>query len=390
VRLSAVIAAAAAATLVALPRVALGDPAQEALRLDYHASIGCDQEAQFFAALRARAPRARLAAPGEVARNFNVEIAAGPTRTRARLTIREPNGVKTVREIETKDCREAVDAIALVAALAVDPRALAAEGGATPNDNAPARNEASEKGQPRRGAGAERSGASDPAALPGKSTSAEKGSAEPRGASETGGSAAIPESVVTERAASTALPIDVEGRDSTSTRPFGWTAGAAAAARGGLAPGWLVGGRVGVEIEAVDRRVFSPSLRVWGEYAPRTTFAVEGGSTAFSYGGGTAEICPVAFRAGGIVARPCVVADIGVVAASGIDVPNARSADRFRLAFGGQARVEWRVTSRFGIELDLGCTFPTRRDRYRFDPLLIYTPGAVHPAGSLGANLHFP
>jgi hypothetical protein len=157
-----------------------------------------------------------------------------------------------------------------------------------------------------------------------------------------------------------------------------------------MAPGWLFGGRIGVEVESLGRQLFSPSLRVWGEYAPRTTFAVQGGRTSFFYGGGAAEVCPIALRGGPFIARPCVLADIGVVGASGLDVLNARSADRFRLALGGQARFEWRVSPRFGLELDLGCTFPTRRDRYRFDPLLIYEPPAVHPTGSLGATLHFP
>ncbi|MET0594436.1 MAG: hypothetical protein ABW133_17170, partial [Polyangiaceae bacterium] len=111
----------------------------------------------------------------------------------------------------------------------------------------------------------------------------------------------------------------------------------------------------------------------------------------FSYAGGTVELCPVGARLGEtFVLRPCLLADVGVIAASGLDVPNARSASRFRLGLGGQARFEWVLSKRIGVELDLGCIFPTRRDRYRFDPSLIYEPPAVGLTGSAGVSVHFP
>ncbi|MET0593609.1 MAG: hypothetical protein ABW133_12975, partial [Polyangiaceae bacterium] len=96
-RFSVVIAGAAA--WLGCARIAFGEPVQEPLKLEYRAPFGCDDAAQFMAALRARAPKVRSAAPGEVSRSFNVEILPGTASTRARLTIREPTGAKTVREI---------------------------------------------------------------------------------------------------------------------------------------------------------------------------------------------------------------------------------------------------------------------------------------------------
>ena len=340
---------------------------REPLRLEYRAFSGCDDAAQFLAALRARAPRVRLASPDEVARSFTVEITSGTANTRARLTIREPGGAKTVRELVAKDCREAVDGIALVAALAVDPQALAAQNAApgAKNDTAVGETDKSE---------------------PEKSRAPQ--SAEPERAASASAMNSATSNASAERVAMT--PPSDERATLAVRSSFEWAASVAMAARSGLSPGWLFGGRLGVALES-RAALFSPSLRLWGEYAPRATFAVQGGNVAFSYAGATLEICPVNVRIGeGLRARPCLLGDLGVVHAAGLDVPNARSADRLRIAFGAQARFEWMLTRRIGIDLDFGCTFPIRRDRYRFDPLLVYTPQAVGVTASAGVSLHFP
>src|SRR3954469_7980416 len=81
-----------------LSRALLGQPAEEPLRLEYRVASGCDDGQQFMAALRARAPRARVARSDEPARVCQIEIEQGVKNTRARLTIREPNGQRTVRD----------------------------------------------------------------------------------------------------------------------------------------------------------------------------------------------------------------------------------------------------------------------------------------------------
>jgi hypothetical protein len=368
VRFSVVIAFATA--LCGVSRVAKSEPAREALRLEYRAFSGCDDATQFLAALRARAPRVRIATPDEDARSFTIEITSGTPNTRARLTIREPSGAKTVRELVAKDCREAVDAIALVAALAVDPQALGTQNPApSAKNDAPTKGDtagsASDRGDPEKGRAAQ---------------SAEPDRAAPGGAMN---------SATSSRAERVAAAPSRDERTATATS-FGWAASVAMAARSGLAPEWFLGGRVGIAVES-RAALFSPSFRLWGEYAPRTTFAVQGGNVAFSYAGAMLEICPMNLRiADGFRARPCLLGDLGMVRASGLDVPNPRSADRLRIAFGAQARFEWMLSRRIGIDLALGCTFPIRRDRYRFDPLLVYEPPAGGLTASAGASLHFP
>lgn len=339
-----------AVALCCLSRVALAEPVEEPLRLEYRASATCDDEQQFFAALRARAPRARLARSNEPARVFSVEIEQGAHHTRARLIIREPNGQRTVRDLETKDCREAVDALALVAALAVDPQAVAesasrANVGAEPASKPAARSEAVV-----------------PPVVPAPSKSSED---------------------VEEMAAA-------DLRVSTP-RSWVWGISVAGAGRGGVAPGFLGGGRLGAVLERNRGGWWAPAMRLSAEFATRNGFAVEGGVATFAYAAGSLEVCPLRIPAAGpFVARPCLMADLGIVHATGSEVLNARSANPLWLAVGGMARFEWLLTARIGIELDVGCTFPVWRDRFRFDPRLVYEVAKISTIAALGVTMHFP
>jgi hypothetical protein len=131
VRSTIAVVAAAAATSFVSRGSAAAPPEDEPVHLEYRAPATCQDDARFFARARSRAPRMRIARSGERARMFLVEIEQQASRTSGRLTIRDPEGRKTVREIEAKDCDEAVDALALIVALAVNPRAGAPEAPST-------------------------------------------------------------------------------------------------------------------------------------------------------------------------------------------------------------------------------------------------------------------
>jgi hypothetical protein len=329
-------------------RLALAEPAEEPLRLEYHATGHCDDEQQFLAALRSRAPRARLARADEPARTFVVEIEQDAKSTRARLTIRESNGQRTTRDVETRDCREAVDALALIAALAVDPQGMAERGADTHR-------------------------ASEPQKTPTVRSKDAKPQVPPPSADTTDTSPAV------------------EDVSATAGSPWIWAGSIAGSGRGGVAPGILFGGRFGITLERFGDGWWSPSIRLSGEYATRNGFALEGGVATFAYSAGGLEVCLLRVpRTGRLVVRPCLATDLGVIHASGSDVLNARSANRVWWAVGGVARVEWSLTARIGLELEIGCTFPVWRDRFRFEPLLIYEVPRASGIAALGLAMHFP
>ncbi|MDP8999650.1 MAG: hypothetical protein M3O46_06010 [Myxococcota bacterium] len=96
----------------------------EPIRLAYHASDGCPDDAGFVARIRTRTTRARIAWPGETARTFAVVIDQGPPAS-GRVVIQTGGRDEGTRKVQADTCSDVADALALVVALAIDPRASA-------------------------------------------------------------------------------------------------------------------------------------------------------------------------------------------------------------------------------------------------------------------------
>lgn len=103
-----------------------GEPA-EAFRVIETSSAGCGRGGTFVNELRRRTSRLRPAQEGEHAILFVVETFENPGGVRGRLTMRTVSGVTTVREVPGSACHEVESAMALIAALTVDPLAGSAE-----------------------------------------------------------------------------------------------------------------------------------------------------------------------------------------------------------------------------------------------------------------------
>jgi hypothetical protein len=330
------VAAAVAATAPFVSRPAAAQPNEEVVRLEYHAPPACTDEAQFFAQARARAPQMRLARPDERARVFIVEIEQHAALTSARLTVRDPDGQTTVRNVETKDCSEAVDALALVAALAVNPRA-----GARPKET-PVPSDGTMPLPP---------GPTPPAS--------------PR-----------------------AAPAHALAR---APSPWTWRAGAAGFGVGAIAPEPLLGARVSAELVHLTSHGMAPSFRVSLGYATHNGFVVEGGTAHFAYAGANAEMCPLRLPpAKNLVFRPCVMADFGFVVARGSETLNPRSAVRPWADIGTGARLAWMLGGDIGVELDVGCMFPISRDRFLFGTDSFHRVAWVGGLAALGFLIRIP
>ncbi|HEX6766608.1 MAG TPA: hypothetical protein VF103_14040, partial [Polyangiaceae bacterium] len=93
---------------------------EEAVRFDYRAPPECPDAVAFTSRVQARTARARLAAEGELARTFTVEVTRNDVGSAARLTFTDSRGAPVVRAVQGETCDEVVSAIALVTALAVE------------------------------------------------------------------------------------------------------------------------------------------------------------------------------------------------------------------------------------------------------------------------------
>lgn len=135
-----------AAGWAAAPRPALAD---ETMRLDYRAPVGCPEASAFIERVRQRVPTARMATPEELARELVIVVEEDEDGFSARLDFVDVRGETITRTLAGKTCDEVVSGIALVTALALEAQHESA--GATPDATpgaAPAEAPASGEGEP--------------------------------------------------------------------------------------------------------------------------------------------------------------------------------------------------------------------------------------------------
>jgi hypothetical protein len=115
-----------AGVLVAV--AASGDaPTREPVRVEYRSEGQCPSGESFFGEVRARTDKVRGATAGERARALRVEVQEGARESQGSLVIVGADGAaSSVRTVRAKTCDDVVRALALVAALAIDPEAKTA------------------------------------------------------------------------------------------------------------------------------------------------------------------------------------------------------------------------------------------------------------------------
>lgn len=105
-------------------RGAQGAEVQQAVRVAYAAPAGCSNRAVFVHELMSRTSRVRLVEDTEPAALFAVDLADRGARVRGELRLIEPDGSETTRVVDGASCEEVVPALALIAAVLVDPESL--------------------------------------------------------------------------------------------------------------------------------------------------------------------------------------------------------------------------------------------------------------------------
>ena len=91
---------------ILVTRSLLAQPRDEPLRIEYRVPSGCPTEDDFFALVRIRTRRVRVASRGERARTVLVNIDRGDPETRGHLVIRDPAGNASARDVEGDTCEE--------------------------------------------------------------------------------------------------------------------------------------------------------------------------------------------------------------------------------------------------------------------------------------------
>jgi hypothetical protein len=334
---------AIAATALAAAE-ARGEPPP--IRVDYQAHEGCPAADGFLDEIRWRTRLARLAEPDEEALLVQARVTRRGAVSSGRLSL----GEGKARTIEDPSCDEVVSALALITALAIDPRAST---GPRPPVPAPAPAPA--------------------APLPAPPPDPPLRAAAPP-----------PPEIVP-----APLPV-IPPPSAAPPAPRRWMVGARASAAFSVTPRPLLGGGVFVE-----RAEGGASLRLAIELAATGELDAGPGGASFLRGAGRIEGCAFTVRpASWLRLVPCVGAEGGALRGQGILRGSLTHVEQTTVPWAGLGFVP-----RLGIDVGIvvveaqgGPVFPLVRRTFVFDgpDYLIHAVAPVTWTTGLGAGVHFP
>jgi hypothetical protein len=329
---------------------------EEPIYLDYRASPDCPSRAEFEDQVRARTARARFVdQPGSV-RRFLVEAYPEKGHVTGRLTSSRDEQTGEPRQVTSDDCGSVVAALALMTALAVDPRA------------------------------ATQAAPSERSAIPVASMP--------------------PTELPPPRPRPLAQPaLHVQSR--AQARPWaapknqsGWGSLSAGMCTRGLlwvAPTFVPMGILSASLEwqALAPTLVAPSVRWSGLYGASPTVHPTAGAAKFRLLSAMLEACPVRLAvASGATLRPCVGLEGGSLSARGIAEGRITSSDQASLKW-------WAVLQALRLQLDIGRGWRAEAQGGAVEPLFAYefvfrSPAVeivhvpwVAPTASLGVSYHF-
>jgi hypothetical protein len=313
------------------------DDAEERIVLAFEADATCGDAASFAQRVRQRTTRARFV-EGEGDRTFRVKIVAVGRELRGELTVSDRSGASPPRIVASNACEEVASALALMVALAIDPKASLAP----PAPPAPS-----------------------PPPIP----------------EETG----PPPSPL-----AIAIPDDVGRAPPAEARDHLRLAlGASGGVHTGAAPSaaGLIGAAVTLELDRAS--IFAPLARVGGALSTVQHVGFAAGSARFLWDSGVLDLCPIRLQPWpSLRAHACAGTELGVVAASASGGIDPRSEDRLWAALTGGARFAWEAAPRvFAIDGGVRALLPLRKDRFYVGPddTLFRVP-SVGVAAEVGAS----
>ena len=350
------VACGLAAFLVGVAAVAAEPSPVEPVALVFDAPRACPTRSDFMEEIGWRTRRVVWGElGGRAGRTLFVSVRATDSGFSGRLDLRRADGQTMSRQFEDSACSEVVSALALVAALAIDPRAsqspLAGPPGPAPGVESPSPGPAVTPGP------------DVPSAKPAERTS---------------------QALEASRAAS---PEAAPGSPEARSGHWHAIADVSVSSLWGLAPEPMIAVIPSIAAQRRTGRWLSLILRVSPTLAETGFLSPATDRSVFRYFALRAEICGHGHLGWQFELGPCVVGDAGLLAVSGNDqVPTAYHPVRPWSAFGLAADLAW--GSALMVRTEIGWVLPVIRDDFVFEPdneLLHRTPWAVGSAAvSLG------
>lgn len=324
-RVRALIVAGVALAWLASPAGAAATP----VALRYEAPEACPPASAFRAGVDGRTGRAQWVAPGAETVTLEVVVEVSDGGAQGRLVVRERGRPPPApREVADATCATVVDALALVAALAIDPQASLAP--SAPGPLAP------------------------PATAPPPPEDA--GLTEPRDdVIEAPAGPIVDAGPIADAGPIVAPPTSPAWR---------WSLGAQLGLTSALGPGALQVQPIYVDVRRVEA-TWTPSLHLgFAVLVPRdVTSAV--GSAELTRFAGQLGLCPVGLDVEGFRLAPCAGIELGMLEARGLTVDNPRTARELWAGALLTLRSSARVGGPVSIDVEAGAAIPFTRPRAR-------------------------
>ncbi len=323
---------------------ASAETAVEPVRIEFSADAGCPSERDVQREILSRTRRARMAEPGEAARLFRLSARSRPGKVVGRLEIVGLDGASTVREVTGNACGEVLEALTLVARIAIDPsQPLENESPALPVDTPRERKEP----QPPQ------------------------------------------ERKIVQRAAPRNAPLHARATQRPVRLRVG--IGAQALATTLIAPDFAPGAGVFVDLVGTPPSWLGAQagLRVLTSGAEETA----AGTARFTLLAAHAVAClPRVELSQSWTLCPIASVEAGTLNARGSETSSGRSATRPWVAVGAGLRLEWKLSSSWFAQLDGEGSAPLVRDRFVFDepPTTVHEPPRVGLSAGIGLGYRLP
>ncbi len=247
--------------------------------------------------------------------------------------MRAPDGAETEREVLGDTCEEVVSALALIAALAIDPHASTVP---TPV----------------------------PVASP---TTAE-----------------VAQPIAPARAESPPH----SGRAGREAWHLGTSVGASVT--GGIGPQLAAGGALAIQLVAPRAWPVVPGASLGFERASSDASDSPRGTATFTWTVGFLEVCPLRYWLGPVSLAPCARFEAGTLTGVGYDIVPSRSSTQAWAALGGAVRAEWSFAGPLFVSLEGGLRAPFVQPTFFFEPdSVVYRPPDVAGAGSASLGAYF-
>ena len=348
-------------------RGASGSDPRVAIALSYRVAAGCPSESDFREEVAARTKEAKWAAPSDVTeRALDVSVVNDRDTFKGRLIIQKVGTPNATRHITGESCDEVIAALALVAALAIDPQALTSP---LPAHSAPV-------------ATAEESG---------------------------------PETADTSRGAVTAPPTQpsavAPNESGPIARRFDWVltgqvrptshtlwrmaTGIDVSVVSGVFPSAAIAGTAFLEFGA-NSGLFSPAFRLDATGSERGWEPTGPGSVRLLWLTSELEACPLRLTVGRkLYAAPCLFGDMGLLRTQGQIAGQSAVMTQTRpwVAIGLLGRVRWWLGAGIFAEISGGLRAPLGRDTLIFEVpqrVAVYTVpvAGAHVGIGLGYGFH--